>query len=163
MAAEFLLQSTDVAEGATLAEVYVYDGSGCHGGNRSPALAWTGVPEGTRSFALTVHDPDAPRRGGWWHWLIFNIPAALSGLVQGVGEPGHEPAGSVQSLNSYGTTGYGGPCPPVGHGVHHYVFTVHAMDCDDLGLDADAPPEAVAEAIRGHAIAAASLTALYQR
>lgn len=163
MADEFVLSSPDVAEDVTVAEEQVYAGFGCHGGNLSPALAWQHAPAGTRSIAVTVHDPDAPRPGGWWHWLIFNIPADTTGLPKGAGTPGHEPAGAIQSLTSFESTGYGGPCPPVGHGVHHYVFTVYALDTDGLAYAAGTPPEEVATAIRRHAIASASLTALYQR
>ncbi|HXH72365.1 MAG TPA: YbhB/YbcL family Raf kinase inhibitor-like protein [Mariprofundaceae bacterium] len=162
-AGEFVLSSPDVADGVTIAEEQVYAGFGCHGGNLSPALFWSQVPEGTRSFAVTVHDSDSPRPGGWWHWLLFNIPVDTEGLPKGAGTLGHEPAGSTQSLTSFGTAGYGGPCPPAGHGVHHYVFTVYALDTEELGYAAGASPEQVAAAIRRHAIASASLTVLYQR
>jgi len=163
MADKFVLRSSDVADGVTVAEEQVYAGFGCTGGNVSPQLAWQGAPAGTQSFALTVHDPDAPRPGGWWHWLIFNIPADVLELDQGAGQPGRGPVGSMQSLTSFDTAGYGGPCPPVGHGLHHYVFTVHALDIADLGVPATAGPEVVAAAIRQHTLAAASLTAVYQR
>jgi len=163
MADEFVLSSPDVADGVAVSEEQVYAGFGCRGGNLSPALAWQHAPAGTRSFAVIVHDPDAPRPGGWWHWLIFNIPADAEGLTKGAGTPGREPAGAMQSVTSFESAAYGGPCPPVGHGVHHYVFTVYALDTDALSIAAATPPEEVATAIRRHAIASASLTALYQR
>jgi Raf kinase inhibitor-like YbhB/YbcL family protein len=162
-AGEFILTSGEVAEGVIVPEEQVYDGGSCHGGNTSPSLAWQHAPAGTKSFAVTMHDPDASRPGGWWHWLIFNIPADVSALAKGSGRPGHGPAGSVQGLNSFGTTGYGGPCPPMGHGVHHYVFTVYALDTERLPLTAAAEPAHVDAQLRRHALGLARLTAVYQR
>jgi Raf kinase inhibitor-like YbhB/YbcL family protein len=163
MAGGFTLTSGDVAEGATMPEAQVYAGGGCHGGNVSPALAWHGAPAGTKGFAVTMHDPDAPRPGGWWHWLMVNIPADVTALAGGAGRPGGGPGGSVQGLNSFGSVGYGGPCPPVGHGVHHYVITVYALDTARLPLTSDADPGYADALIRRHALGLARLTAVYQR
>jgi len=164
-AAEFTLTSPDIGEGQRVAEAHVYEGFGCQGGNVSPELVWQGEPAGTHSFAVIMHDPDAPRPGGWWHWLVFDIPRSVHTLEQGAGGPHREraPAGSVQSVTSFGSTGYGGPCPPEGHGLHHYVFTVYALDAAHLSLSQVAQPADVMATIRPHVIGSASLTALYQR
>ncbi|MEJ2033263.1 MAG: YbhB/YbcL family Raf kinase inhibitor-like protein, partial [Deltaproteobacteria bacterium] len=104
----FMLKSADL--GGQLTEAQVYSGFGCNGKNISPALTWVNAPEKTKSFAVTVYDPDAPTSGGWWHWLVFNIPAAVHHLKAGAGNPqtGLLPEGSVQSVTSYGKPEYGG-------------------------------------------------------
>lgn len=164
-AADFTLTSPDIREGQMMADTYAYAGFGCQGGNLSPALAWQGEPDGTHSFAVIMHDPDAPRPGGWWHWLIFDIPRTVHELQRGIGTPENvlAPAGSVQSINSFGQVGYGGPCPPAGHGMHRYVFTVYALDTATLSLGVTAQPQDVAATLRGHILGSASLTVLYRR
>lgn len=157
----FRLSSDELTEGGRVPLSQVY--ADCGGGNVSPSLAWRHAPAGTKGFAVTVHDPDAPVPGGWWHWLFSAIPAQVSSLPAGAGTPGSEPHGCRQGLNSFGAHGYGGPCPPVGHGPHRYVFTVYALDVPDVDLGRDASPEAAAMQIRRHALAEASLTAVYSR
>ena len=159
------LSSPDVHEGERVPEAFVYNGFGCSGGNLSPALAWSGEPQGTRSFAVTVFDPDAPTGHGWWHWLIYDTPAEVHELARGAGAPraGLAPKGSRQGMTDFRTTGYGGPCPPPGHGTHHYVFTVHALDVPGLGLPETTPPGELARAIAAHELDKASITALYSR
>ncbi|RMG60166.1 MAG: YbhB/YbcL family Raf kinase inhibitor-like protein [Gammaproteobacteria bacterium] len=159
------LSSPDVHEGQRVAEAFVYNGFGCTGGNLSPALTWSGEPGGTQSFAVTVFDPDAPTGHGWWHWLIYDIPADVHSLPRGAGDPssGLAPAGSHQGMTDFKTTGYGGPCPPVGHGTHRYVFTVHALDVPRLGLPEGTPPGELARAIAAHELNSASITAVYSR
>ena len=101
----------------------------CEGVNHSPALTWSGAPAGTKSFALIMDDPDAPG-GVWSHWLLWNIPASVSGLEENA-RP-HRPIRS--GMNDFGKPGYGGPCPPQGHGPHRYFFRLFAVDVKDLGL-----------------------------
>jgi Raf kinase inhibitor-like YbhB/YbcL family protein len=133
-AARFKLTSPDVKVGGMIADPFVFNAGGCTGGNTSPALSWSGAPEGTKSFVLTVYDPDAPTGSGFWHWVMFNIPANVTSLPQGAGAPGKEPAGATQIENDYGTVGYGGPCPPKGDKPHRYIFTVFALTTDKLDL-----------------------------
>ena len=136
----FTLTSTSVGGQASKTEEF--NGFGCTGENISPQLEWTNAPEGTKSFAVTVYDPDAPTGSGWWHWVVFNIPADVSELKAGAGDAskGLLPKGAVESLTNYGQPGFGGPCPPPGHGIHTYLITVHALKTDKLDLDANADP-----------------------
>jgi phosphatidylethanolamine-binding protein (PEBP) family uncharacterized protein len=108
-AAKFKLSSPDIKPGGTIQEKFVFNTGGCTGSNMSPALSWSGAPEGTKSFVVTVFDPDAPTGSGFWHWVMFNIPANVTSLPEGAGTPGKEPAGATQIENDYGTVGYGGP------------------------------------------------------
>ena len=138
-AAAFTLSSSDFSHGGKLAEAQVFNGFGCKGGNISPALAWSGAPEGTKSFALMVYDPDAPTGSGWWHWVVYNIPASATSLAAGAGANGSTllPAGAVQGRTDFGSSGYGGPCPPQGDHPHRYLFTVFAVSADSLSVKAD--------------------------
>ena len=108
-ASRLTLRSPDVAQGAAIAREHVYDESGCHGGNISPVLSWSHPPAGTRSFAVLMFDPDAPG-GGWWHWAVFDIPADVTSLPAGAGDPARHlmPPGAIQSHNDFGSPGYGG-------------------------------------------------------
>lgn len=164
-AAGFTLTSPDVQNGATISKNQVYKGSGCNGDNISPELRWSGEPKGAKSFAVTVYDPDAPTGSGWWHWLIFNIPASVHELARDAGNPksGSAPAGSMQGRNDFGMVGYGGPCPPPGHGVHHYHFTVYALDIERLDVPADASAAMVGFNLNAHKLGTATLEGLYQR
>ena len=114
-------------------------GFGCAGGNRSPRLKWSGAPAGTRSFAVTLYDPDAPTGSGFWHWLVVNIPADIAELAVGAGEVrgGSLPAGALQTRTDFGAPGYGGPCPPAGDHPHRYLFTVFAVKTEGLNVSAD--------------------------
>ncbi len=165
LAADFSLTSPDIASGRPIAEQQVYDGFGCSGGNVSPALAWHGAPAGTRSFALTVYDPDAPTGSGWWHWLVFNLPSTTTEVPTGAGNADHPllPAGAVQGRTDFGKPGYGGPCPPKGDKPHRYVFTVYALKTATLPLDAASPAAMVGFYIHANTLAKASLTATYGR
>jgi len=159
---DFHVTSPDLQSGGTISREFVYARSGCTGANRSPALEWSGSPEGTQSFAITVHDPDAPRVGGWWHWVVHDIPADVQSLPTGAS--GHDmPAGAVQTKTSFGARGYGGPCPPPGDRPHRYVFTVYALGTRTLDVPAGADPAAVADVIAHHAIGSAAITARYGR
>lgn len=130
-AAPFVLKSKDAGPHGMLGKRFEYDGFGCHGENRSPELHWSGAPAGTRSFVLTIFDRSAVRltKSGWWHWVMFNIPASVHALRQDAGNPGSglAPQGSGEGLTDYGTIGYGGPCPPQGDPAHEYVVTLYAL------------------------------------
>ena len=159
-AAKLTLSSPTVIEGGIVPNAHVYNGYGYSGENRSPQLLWSGAPAGTKSFAVTVYDPDAPHPGGWWHWLAFDIPANVDGLPEDAGSGRGMPAGAIQSLTDFQTTGYGGPCPPPGK-PHRYVFTVYALSVAKLGMSASEPPGKVDQAIRRFAIGQASITAKF--
>jgi len=138
-AADFTISSPDLASGS-FGEKFILNGFGCAGGNVSPALAWSGVPEGTRSLSLQVLDPDAPTGAGFWHWAVYNLPPDATGLPQGAGNaPDGLPApafGGNTDFMDTGATGangnYGGPCPPEGDAPHHYIFTLYALAVDDV-------------------------------
>jgi len=161
--AEMTLTSDDVADGGTLSERNVYDGFGCEGENLSPSLTWAGAPEGTKSFIMTAYDPDAPTGSGWWHWTVFNIPADVTHLDTGVGKSVELPVGAGQGRTDYGSVGFGGACPPVGHGPHRYVFTVYAMPEATLPLDENASGALVGFYAHMQGLDSASLTATYER
>lgn len=151
------LTSPDVAQGASLALTQVY--AQCGGGNVAPALAWTGAPPAAKSFAVTLFDPDAQGSQGWWHWIAYDIPAGTSALPRG----GALPAGAENGRNDFGHKRFDGACPPNGSGAHHYQFTVWAMPTATLGVDADATGEAIEPYLKAHALASATLTAMYER
>ncbi|MDQ6779948.1 MAG: YbhB/YbcL family Raf kinase inhibitor-like protein [Candidatus Eremiobacteraeota bacterium] len=132
-AATFALTSSAFRSGGMIPHRFSFRGYGCDGQNVSPELHWSAAPRRTRSFALTVFDPDAPGKG-WWHWVLFNIPAGTTSLAQDAGTAGGERSvpSAVEGRTSFGTGGYGGPCPPPGSGSHHYIFTLYALDATVL-------------------------------
>jgi Raf kinase inhibitor-like YbhB/YbcL family protein len=142
-AGAFTLRSPDIAPGGSIGSIHVYDHSGCSGGNISPAFSWSHPPAGTRSFALLVFDSDVPE-GGFWHWVVFDIPATVRSLRADAGNPTRRllPRQAVQIRNDFGSLGYGGPCPPSGS-RHHYHFMLYALSVPKLGLSAAAEPEQV--------------------
>ena len=155
---EFQLTSSDIKPHQMLANAQVYNAHGCSGQNISPQLSWAYAPQGTKSFAIVCHDPDAPRENGWYHWLVVNIPAEVHSIAAG----GHI-KGALETLTSFNEKAYGGACPPVGHGVHRYNFTVYALDVDSLDVKADSNPLEVEKVIQAHALGQATLTGLYER
>lgn len=157
------LRSPDLAAGWAFSLRQVYDRSGCNGGNVSPALSWRDPPAGTRSFAVLMLDPDAPG-SGWWHWAVFDIPAAVRSLQAGAGDPPKHllPAGAIQVRNDFGFPGYGGPCPPPGQ-VHHYRLMIYALRLSKLGLDVGASPAQVAARVSANALAEAEIVRVYGR
>lgn len=158
----FTLTSSDVGGQAT--EQQVFNGMGCTGNNQSPQLSWTNAPAGTKSFAVTMYDPDAPTGSGFWHWVVFDLPANTPGLPTGAGGPsGALPPGAIQSITDFGAAGYGGPCPPPGHGAHRYIITVFALRTDKLGLDAKASPAYVGFNLHAQTLAKASIIFYYER
>ena len=159
----FSLTSKDLGGQSTKTEEF--NGFGCTGKNQSPQLSWANAPEGTKSFAVTMYDPDAPTGSGWWHWVVFDVPANINELVTNAGNISLNltPKGAIQSVTSFGATGFGGPCPPEGHGIHQYVFTVHALKTDKLGLDAATNPAIVGYYLWNNTLAKASIVSYYQR
>ena len=162
-AGSFTLESAEVKPNSIIAEAQVFKGFGCEGGNVSPSLTWKNAPAGTKSFAVTVYDPDAPTGSGWWHWVMFNIPASVTSLPKGVGNPasGETPKGAVQSKTDFGKPGYGGPCPPKGDKPHRYIFTVYALKVDKIDADENASAAMVGFMINAHNKDKASFTSTY--
>ena len=160
--ARFTLSSPDLKPGGSVPLAHVYNRDGCRGRNISPAVAWRDPPSATRSFALLIFDSDA--RGGWWHWLVIDIPAGVRSLPAGAGAPdGHGlPAGAVQTRNDWGLAEYGGPCPPPGP-PHHYHVLLYALGAPQVAVAKDAPAGAVAAAVHAAAIAEAEITVVYGR
>lgn len=158
----FQLTSSDVADGETLPDEHVQAA-----GNQSPHLQWSGFPAETRSFAVTCFDPDAPTGSGFWHWIVFDVPADVTELPRGDGaaDGSRLPGGAVSSVNDFGSVGYGGAAPPPGDCAHRYVFAVHALDVDSLaaagGLSADTPAGQVGFNLTFHTLARAILVATY--
>ena len=133
------------------------------GENRSPALAWSGVPAGTKSFALIVDDPDAPTARPFVHWVVFDLPAASRGLAGGLKAGDPIPGGGHQGTNGFHVVGWRGPSPPRPHGPHRYVFLLLALDVPSLGLEDGATKEAVLGATKGHVLGEARLVGTYDR
>ncbi len=165
MTQAFELTSTDIEAGKPMPKAQEYQGFGCDGANLSPQLTWKDAPAGTQSFAVTTYDPDAPTGSGWWHWLAYNIPADVRQLPRGAGNPASDlaPGGMIQHRTDYGSTGFGGACPPQGDKPHRYRFTVFALDVDHLDIDSDASAALVGFMLNAHKIGTAELEALYQR
>jgi len=174
---EFWFSSTSFKNGETLPMKYVFNSFGCNGKNISPDLHWGNPPSGTKSFALTVYDPDAPTGSGWWHWTVFNIPADATSLKEGekfvtyaknnssVKSVDEVPFGKNvgQGRTDFGKPGYGGPCPPEGDQPHHYVFTLYAIKEAKLPLNKDASGAMVGYMTNANSIAKLSITAMFGR
>lgn len=149
----FTLISNDITDGGVLPDAQVYAK-----GNRSPHLAWSGAPEGTKSYAVTCYDPDAPTGSGFWHWTVANIPAEVSEIPSG----GPVPADAVEGRTDFGSPGFGGAAPPAGHGPHRYVFTVFAVDVEKLDVTPDNSGALFGFNLHFHTLARASITATYE-
>jgi len=164
MHSAFVLTSTDLHADRPIASAQVYSGMGCEGQNQSPELKWTGAPEGTKTFAITMYDPDAPTGSGWWHWVVFNIPSNVTSLPTGAGNGSKNllPPGAAVGSTDFGTPGYGGPCPPQGDKPHRYIVTVYALN-DSLTIPANATAAYVGFNIHAHTIGKATLIARYGR
>ncbi|WP_151951073.1 YbhB/YbcL family Raf kinase inhibitor-like protein [Aliarcobacter butzleri] len=159
LANNFTLTSSDLK--GQLTKKQEFNGFGCSGENISPQLSWENAPKGTKSFAITVYDPDAPTGSGWWHWVVFDIPSNKTTLASGFGNSDSKEA--IQSITDYGKTGFGGACPPVGDKAHRYIFTVHALDIETLGLDKNTNAATVGYYINSHSIAKASIISYYNK
>lgn len=163
--ANFTLSSPDIVSGGSIAAVFEFDGFGCSGQNRSPALQWSGAPAETRGFAVTVYDPDAPTGSGWWHWFVVDLPAGTTQLAPDAGAQGGAslPAPARHIRNDYGAYAWGGMCPPPGDKPHRYLFTVHALSVDRLDVPDDATAALAGFTIHFNTLATATFTATYGR
>lgn len=164
-ASEFTLSSPSIKPESTLTLDQVFNGFGCTGKNISPELTWKNLPTGTKSLALTVYDPDAPTGSGWWHWVVYNIPATATKIEAGAGttEGKTLPTGSQQGRTDFGSTGFGGACPPVGDKPHRYIFTLHALKADKLEIPEGATAALIGYMINANLIEKTSFTAYYGR
>lgn len=155
----FELKSDDIKEGSKIQNEFIYNGMDCKGGNRSPELHWSGAPKDTKSYAITLYDPDAPTGSGFWHWIIINIPSTRTSLPK-AWQPAD--ADGTEVTSDFGATTYGGPCPPPGK-PHHYIFTVYALKTDHLDLPAGATNAFARFMIEGASLGKATLKATYGR
>ncbi|MEN9360786.1 MAG: hypothetical protein RL095_2321 [Verrucomicrobiota bacterium] len=163
-AAGFSLSSADIAEGRPMSLKQEFNGFDGRGENLCPALSWSQPPAGTKSFAVTVYDPDAPTGSGWWHYLLVDLPADTRSLPQGFGtRPELRPPQSREVRNDYGLLAYGGPCPPKGDKPHRYIFTVHALKVDKLALPDGASAALAGFMINANCLGKASITSVYGR
>jgi Raf kinase inhibitor-like YbhB/YbcL family protein len=164
-AKDMRVQSSSWKDGEPIHDEYVFNGMGCPGQNISPEVSWDNLPKDTKSIAITIHDPDAPTGSGWWHWIVYNIPASVKSFSQGEGKSAEAklPNGAVQNTTDFGTSGYGGPCPPQGDAYHHYNLTVFALNVDKLDIPANATGAMAGYYINQHMIGKATLTGLYKR
>lgn len=163
---EFTVSSKSFENGKNLPKTMEFNGFGCSGGNISPELSWKNAPEGTKSYAITIHDPDAPTTSGWWHWLVYNIPANVNSISEGASVTSKNalPEGTQEATTDYGTAGFGGACPPEGHGTHHYNLTVYALKTDKLDLDPKTTFGAkLTYMLNANSLGKATMQGLYQR
>ena len=160
--AESFTLKSDTLQGQ-ISKAQEFNGFGCSGENISPELHWSHAPKGTKSFAITVYDPDAPTGSGWWHWLIVNIPVDTNKITANASAEKKLPKGALETTTDYGITGFGGACPPQGDKAHRYVFTVHALDVENLPVKADSKSAVVGFMINKHTIEKASLISYYKR
>ncbi|HEY5209407.1 MAG TPA: YbhB/YbcL family Raf kinase inhibitor-like protein [Stellaceae bacterium] len=157
--------SAQIAPRATIADEQVANTFGCKGGNISPEIKWSGAPAGTKSFAVSIYDPDAPTGSGFWHWVVYNIPATTTELPKNAGDQKANlmPAGAIQSRTDFGVSGYNGPCPPPGDKPHRYHISVFAVDVPKLDGDQNTPAAVVGFQLHFHTIAKGVLTGKYGR
>jgi hypothetical protein len=159
----FTVTSEDVAEGQQMGNKQVANVFGMTGENISPQLSWSGFPAETKSFAVTCFDPDAPTGSGFWHWVVIDLPASVTSLAAGAGDASGSglPAGAFHVRNDYGIKSFGGAAPPAGDPPHRYVFAVHAVDVDKLGIDSDVTPAVAGFNLRFHTIGRGLLIPVY--
>lgn len=165
-ASAFSLTSPDFKAGERLPEKFILNFAGCSGGNSSPALEWHGTPPGTKSFAITLFDPDEHGTpSGWWHWVVFDLPATTARLGAGAGSGSSSlvPPGSQQGRTDLGTKAYHGPCPSPGNSPHHYVFTIYALKVAKLPVPSHASGAMVTLTAHDYTLAEATLVAVYGR
>ena len=165
LAAGFKVTTPDFKNGGTIPAAQVFNGFGCKGGDHSPALSWSGEPKGTKSFAITMFDPDAPTGSGFWHWTVFNIPPNVHSLPADAGAAGSKllPEGAGQGRTDFGFSHYGGPCPPAGDKPHHYWITVFAVKVPKLDVNADTSGAVVGFNLHFNTLAKAQVMGRYGR
>ncbi len=160
---KFILYSPDIYDNRQIRDEQVFNGFGCEGKNISPKLVWRNAPADTKSFAITMYDKDAKTGSGWWHWIVYNIPANVTLLETGASETRKlMPKGAIQSLNDFGTKKYGGVCPPAGS-KHNYIITIYALNVEKLDLPKNVMPAMVGYYINKHKIASTAIKAFYKR
>lgn len=160
---KFILYSPDIYDNKQIREEQVFNGFGCNGKNISPKLVWRNPPKNTKSFAITMYNKDTKSESGWWHWVIYNIPAKTTLIETGASEAKKlMPKGAIQVLNDYGFKGYGGVCPPQGS-KHNYIITIYALNVEELNLPKDVMPSMVSYYLNEHKIATATIKAFYKR
>ncbi len=161
---EFALTSEDIHNGAPLDAAQASGVMGSGGEDQSPQLSWGGFPEGTKSFAVTVYDPDAPTASGFWHWAVANIPVSITELPAGAGSESSTalPEGAVELRNDAGFKGFVGAAPPPGHGPHRYFVVVHAVDVEQLDVDADTPCAKLGFNLFSHTLGRAQVIGTYE-
>ncbi len=159
----FTLTSESITDGQPLSKPQVSGIMGAGGEDVSPQLSWSGFPSETRSFAVTVYDPDAPTASGFWHWAVANLPADVTELPAGAGDGSNLPGGAVTLVNDAGMRRYIGAAPPSGHGPHRYYVAVHAVDVDKLELPEDASPAFLGFNLFQHALARAVIVGTYEQ
>jgi len=159
----FHLESASFTDGQPLATPQVSGIMGAGGEDVSPQLLWSGFPDETQSFAVTVYDPDAPTASGFWHWAVANLPASVTELPAGAGEGSNLPGDALTLVSDAGARRYIGAAPPPGHGPHRYYVAVHAVDVDKLDLGEDASPAYLGFNLFQHAIARAVIHATYEQ
>ncbi len=158
----FTVTSTDVTDGSPMDLKFAHDSAG--GQNLSPQLSWSGAPAGTLSYVVNCFDPDAPTPSGFWHWTAVDIPASVTDLATGAGKDDDSlPEGAFHVRDDFGLRQWDGAAPPAGDVVHRYVFAVHALDVEHLGVDPDATPTFVAFTVLFHTLARAIITPTYQQ
>lgn len=163
--AKLTVTSNAFKHGETMPQPTLFDGMGVGGGNRSPHIAWSGAPASTKSYAIVLHDPDAPTGTGFFHWILFNIPASVTQLPEGAGakDSARVPVGAAHGHTDFGGTGYGGPAPPPGHGPHHYNFHVYALDVPKIDAGESSTAALVRFLMLGHVVGEGVLTGIYER
>jgi Raf kinase inhibitor-like YbhB/YbcL family protein len=159
----FTVTSENVTHGQQMSDNQVYNSFGMTGQNISPQLSWSGFPAETRSFAVTIFDPDAPTGSGFWHWVVIDVPASVTSLPAGAGDATGSglPAGAFHVRNDYMTKDFGGAAPPAGDPPHRYVMAVHAVDVETLGINSDVSPAVAGFNLRFHTIGRGLLVPVY--
>ncbi|VAY86241.1 Phospholipid-binding protein [hydrothermal vent metagenome] len=141
----------------------VFDGFGCRGKNISPQLEWSNAPKETKSFAITIYDPDAPTGSGWWHWVVFDISKTTNQILSNASALNKLPKGTIQSKTDFGKSKFGGACPPKGSKAHTYITTIYALDIEKLGLKKNTNPALVGFMLNSHTIEKSSIVTYYRR
>lgn len=161
MASSFTLESNDLEGQLSINQEF--NSFGCSGKNMSPELHWKNPPKGTKSFAITAYDPDAPTGSGWWHWLVVNIPSTAKSIQTDASNKGNLPKGSMETLTDFGSATFGGACPPKGAKPHAYVFTIYALDVEELSVKKKSDSALVGFMINQHIIQKSTIISYYQR